>query len=419
MAGDVVADLGVEDPDVVLAKPRRGVALLAPAETRQQPRTAAQHANVKAANASAESIVPEWVKAAQAWSPVDLDTVVAEVGWVVHGLIPLAKAGALVAAGGTGKTTLLLTMFTCIALGLPFLGRKSATGTCVLLSADDPQEDLEAALAQVCKAMKLSKIDRERVAWKVRVISLMGAEGTKTFTTATAGGIEATGLDAFIVQALSGINDLVCIAIDTLRQFAGGSSNDEQVIKLVVEGCTKIATSLNCAVVLPHHTGKQNYRDGIADMYAGTGSAALADNCRFVLVLQSTSWSEIESKVARTGQERGDPLVLTPTRGSLLRRAGDPTFLHRDGFYIGHVAGAQLTRDEQEDKRDRAILAAVGGGAQSANAVAAVVRGSRPAALQRVADLEGRGLLQRSGTEGGPGKLMLSSAGARVLEAAR
>lgn len=416
MPGDIVDEIGVEDPEIVLAKQRRIAPTAMPAEVRRTFRKDAQHANEKPA--AAVILVPDWVAAAQAWSPVDLDTVVTTVDWVVHGLIPAKKVGALVAAGGTGKTTLLLTMFACIALGRPFLGRESEFGTCVLLSADDPQEDLEAALALICKAMKLSKVDRERVAWKVRLISLQGAPGTKTFSIATGSGIVSTGLDEFIVQALAGIDDLVCVAIDTLRQFAGGSSNDEQVVKLVVEQCMNVATSLHCAVIVPHHTGKQNYRDGVADMYAGTGSAALADNCRFVLVLQTTTWADIEGKVARTGQEVGAPLVLTPTRGSLLAKASDPVFMHRDGFYIGHVAGKKLSRDEQEDRKDRAILAAVRSGAQTKNAIASAVKSNRRAVLARVDEVEGRGLLQRSGSESGSGKLMLSTAGAHFLDAA-
>jgi RecA-family ATPase len=410
---DVVEEIGVEDPDFLLAKPVRHSRV-----DIEPPRRRNRASAPGTDSTPIAPLVPDWVAAARAWTPADLDTVPTEVAWVVQGLVPQGKVGALVAAGGTGKTTLLLTMFACIALGRPFLGRDTAMGTCVLLSADDPQEDLEAALALVCKSMQLSKLDREHVAWKVRVISLQGFAGTKTFTRTAGGSIEPTGLDAFIVQALVGITDLVCVAIDTLRQFAGGSSNDEQVIKLVVEGCTSVAAALDCTVVLPHHTGKQNYRDGIADMYSGTGSAALGDNCRFVLVLQSTTWPDIEGQVARTGQERGDPLVLTPSRGSLLCKAGDPVFLHRDGFYLGHVAGVVLTRDAQEDKKDRAILAAVQRGAQTKNAIAAAVRGNRTRALARVDDLEGRGLLQRSGSESGSGKLMLSSAGARFMEAA-
>lgn len=133
-----------------------------------------------------------------------------------------------------------------------------------------------------------------------------------------------------ILQAVAGISDLVGIALDTLRQFSGGSSNDEQVIKLTIAGATEVALRTGAYVVLPHHTGKQNYRDGVADMYCGSGSAAIADNCRFVLLLQTTTWGDIESKVRRVG-----PRARRSTRAVV-----DP----RQPAHAGHGADLSVPR---------------------------------------------------------------------------
>ncbi len=364
--------------------------------------------------------MPAWVAAVRAWEPVDLNAPAAQVKFVVDGLIQAGKVGALVAAGGTGKTTLLLILFVCIATGRPFFGCAVTQGTALLLSSDDPQQDLEAALSFVCKAMKLTESECTLVTARVRVVSLLGLGGTKTFTTGEGGCIRSTGLDDLIMQAVAGVKDLACIALDTLRQFCGGSSNDEQVIKLTIADAATVALHTGAAVVLPHHTGKQNYRDGVADMYCGSGSAAIADNCRFVLLLQTTTWADIEVKVQRTGQERGDPLVLTSTRGSLLVIPAEPIFLHRDGFHIGRVAGRSLSKDQQRDQRDRNILAAVRAGAQSKNAIAKVVTGKKAALIAAVDGLLARGLLVIDGATGsrsGSQKLMVSAPGGKVLDA--
>lgn len=372
--------------------------------------------------ASAEPEPPfpssEWVYRVQTWQPpIDLTTRAVSVQYAVEGWIQEAKVGAFVAAGGTGKTTLLLHLAVCHATGRPFFGCKVKQGTFVLLSPDDSQEDLEGALAHVVRAMKLTSAETALVLRKVRLHSLQGESGLKTFTSAIRGDMLATGLEELILEALAGIlPDLVGIALDTLRQFCGGSSNDEQVVKLTIAGATELALRSGAYVILPHHTGKQNYRDGVADMYCGSGSAAIADNCRFVLLLQTTTWADIESKVRRTGQERGDPLVLTSTRGSLLVRPPEPMFLHRDGYYFGRVAGAVLSKSQQVDEKDRAVLRAVRQGSQTKNAIAAVIRGNRKAALDRVGELEGRGLLQR-GSESGSAKFVLTGSGARFLEA--
>ena len=361
--------------------------------------------------------VPSWVATMQAWQPdaSKLEAERIEVAHAVHGLIRAGKVGALVAAGGTGKTTLLLILAVCHATGRPFLGQEVKGGTFVILSNDDPLEDLEGALIEVVRAMQLSGEELALVSARVRLHSLQGAPGIKTFTASAAGTVFATGLEELLMQAVSGITDLVGIALDTLRQFSGGSSNDEQVIKLTVAGATDFALRTEAYVILPHHTGKQNYRDGIADMYCGSGSAAIADNCRFVLLLQTANWEDIESKVRRTGQERGDPLVLISTRGSLLMRPMEPIFLHRDGFYVGRVAGASLSRAQQEDKKDRDVLEAVRAGADSKNQIVLRVGGKRTAILARVDDLQSRGHL-RSGSQSGSSKYVVSASGAVFLE---
>jgi RecA-family ATPase len=363
----------------------------------------------------------EWVGRVKTWQPpADLAQHQKPVEFAVEGLVPVGKVGALVAAGGTGKTTLKLTMGVCIATGRDFLGNRIPNpGSFVLLSSDDSQEDLDGALARVVHAMKLDQAETDLVRHKVRVHSLQGLAGDKTFSASPGGVATDTGLSALIVDALSGIGDLRVVGLDTLRQFSGGSSNDEQVMKLTIAGATDVAAKLGCAVVISHHTGKTNFREGITDMYCGSGSAAIADNCRFVLLLQSTNWSDIESKVRRTGQERGDALVLQSTRGSLLVKAPAPIYLHRDGFFIGRVAGASLSREQALDERDRAVLRAVRAGHQSKNAIASTVGGNKQAALDRIDDLESRGHLRNGSANGSVSRpqYVLTSTGTRFLEA--
>lgn len=359
-----------------------------------------------------------WMQAVQQWMPpADLCTRDVKVQWAVEGWIQEGKVGALVAAGGTGKTTLLLVLGICIALGWPFFGHRVKRGAFLLLSNDDTQADLDAALALVMQALQMKAEDAAVVMRKLRVISLLDLTGVKTFTTTLGGNVEPTDLALMLDIATEGIDDLVGVALDTLRQFAGGSSNDEQVIKLTIAGATEFALKRRAFVVIPHHTGKQNYREGVTDMYCGSGSAAIADNCRFVLLLQATTWADIEAKVKRTGRERGAPLVLQSTRGSLLVKAPEPIYLHREGFYFGRVAGATLTRDQIEDERDREVLRAVHRGAQTKSDIAAAVGGRREFALNRIDDLVGRGHLSSPNGSATRPKYVVTVEGARFLEA--
>jgi len=340
------------------------------------------------------SVWPAWVDYLRKWVPAtDLHARRVEVLYAVDQWIQRGLVGVLVAAGGTGKTTLLLALGICHALGILFFGRKVQRGTFVLLSSDDSQADLDGALSLVVRAMRLTAAQAATVAAKCRVVSLQQSDGCKTFTTFAAGRVELTGLEATILHAVEGIPDLVGIALDTLRQFSGGNSNDEVVIKLTIGAATYLAQRTGAYVILPHHTGKQNYRDGVTDMYAGSGSAAIADNARFVLLLQTATWKDIEGQVKRTGQERGTPLVLTSTRGSLLVKPPAPLYLYRDGFHIGHIAGAVLTREQQLDERDREVLRAIRDGCQSKRAILHRVGGKAADQSARIDNLEARGLI--------------------------
>ncbi len=363
----------------------------------------------------------EWVGALQRWKPPEnLLALEKPVDYVVEGLIPAGKVGALVAAGGTGKTSLQLSLGVAIATGRPFMGLKVQQGTFVLISSDDTQDDLDGALARVARAMTLTGTELDLVRNKVRLHSLQGLEGEKTFCASPNGAPVSTGLENLIAEALAGITDLRLIGLDTLRQFAGGSSNDEQVVKLTIAGATEVARLKGCAVLVSHHTGKQSFRDGVQDMYCGSGSAAIADNCRFVLLLQSVTWSDVDGLIRRAGMEKGKPLILHSTRGSLLVEPPPPLCLHRDGFYIGRVAGASLSRDQVLDERDRDVLRAVRAGATSKNAIAAKVGGNKQAALGRIDDLESRGHLRNGSPSGSTTRpeYVLTIEGSRFLDAA-
>jgi hypothetical protein len=362
---------------------------------------------------SATTDLPPWAARVAGWTPPDLNNVDTHVSFAVDGLIAAGKVGALVAAGGSGKTTLLLTLGACIALGRPFMGMAVKQGSFVLLSNDDSQQDLHAALAMVVHAMLLSPEEVAQVASKVRIISLHGLDAP-AFARVDGSKVVPSDMASTLAGTLATIPDLVGVAIDTLRQFAGGTANDEEVVKITIGGGQQIATRTGAFVVVAHHTGKQNYREGITDQYAGSGSAAIADNSRFVLLLQTTNWADIEQQVQRTGQELGDPLVLRSTRGSLLVQPPPPIFLVRNGHSITRIAGQALTLAQQLDRRDVAILEAVREGCGTKNAVYARVGGKKAAVLQAVDNLLERGHL----IVGGSRELVVSGNGAKHLEGA-
>lgn len=362
---------------------------------------------------------PAWVERMKGWrAPSDAPYMPPPVEWVWEPIIPRGKVGPVVSEGGAGKTTMFLSLFVCGAAGRDFLGKKVQRGSYVVISNDDSQADLDAALEMVIQAQKLAPQERAAARSGVRVFSLQADPGAKAFSAFVGGMPMPTELPEHIIEALCDVPDLQLVFLDTLRQTAGGATNDEQVVRIAIDGANRIATRLGCAVVFAHHTGKSNYRDGVDDMYCGSGSAAIADNSRFVLLLQRATWSDIEAKMRRTDRETGQPWVLLSTRGNIRMKAAAPIFLHRDEYFFGPIAGETLTREQVLDARDRSILMAVRRGAQSKTAIAKVVGGKRANVLHAIDDLETRGYLLNSSPTGSLSNplFVLTGEGGRYLE---
>ena len=368
----------------------------------------------------------EWVQALKYYQPpLQAWREPPPIRWAVDGLIRAATVGGLVAPGATGKTTLLITLGICHALGRPFMGRKVQQGGFLLLSLDDAQEDLDAAVGLVLRAMELSEEDIKKVGEYLRVISLQGWSGPRTFNVPGTPG----QLDVQMVQALcdacNAVPQLVGVCVDTLRQFAGGPTNDEQTIMAVSSSCAMIAVKTGAYFVIPHHTGKAQAREDAGDMYAGSGSAAIADNARFLLVLgEVTERAELRRFDAQTQQDQNDGICtvlrLSSRRGSIRHKAEGDLFIARRG-YLMEVA---VTHKQNYNTRVLLILSTIrdlmaSSDSTSKNAVYRRLGGNRERLLEQIDELIETGLVVSSSQCGShnPPKLMgLTPAGSDLLE---
>lgn len=339
----------------------------------------------------------------------------------IEGLLLDRVAGTLVAPGGTSKTTLLIHLGISTALGRDWLGRKVAAGSFVLFSLDDPQEDLDEARARVIGSMKLDAAAIALVSQRVRLVSLRGFPEVLTFANTNDRGMaEASGLRERLTAAVRalGLTDLRCVVLDTLRQFAGGTTNDDRVVTIATQAVTGMVDALGCVGMVSHHSTKAAVRDGIdADQYYGSGSAALGDNLRFVWVLTRVEERDpdkraeiltrdyhIDPMQAPLAASASQLLVLTDTRGSLIRERVDPMMVARDGYQFHRIDARRKSRAEKVEQglagAREAIVAILREGAAVGKVIIAGLRerglGGRTADLQGViGGLEQEGVITR------------------------
>ena len=190
------------------------------------------------------------------------------------------------AAGGTGKTTLLIYEAVCIALGMDLWGNRVITpGATLFVTAEDQSDLFAARLNAIMNAMNLSAAAREQARLRITVWDVTGsllrlAELDKH------GNIQLTGLADSIVEAYRDAG-LVQVVFDPAISFGPGERVINDGEQAVVVACRRIVKGLNCCVRLNHHTGKANARNGALDQYASRGGTALPDGCRMVTVLSA------------------------------------------------------------------------------------------------------------------------------------
>jgi hypothetical protein len=308
-----------------------------------------------------------------------------KVEWIVERLFQRGKTGLLVSAGNIGKTTLLIQLGVCMALGLPFFGFATVGGSTVLLSGEDDQEDLDGALAMVlpqiieqfvAKAHGKRAQEKARsaalaaIAERVRLISLRGDVPAFVMKGPDGEFVMTDAADRLVSEAFVGIKDLRLVIPDTLRRFAQASSIEETAMTMLTMAAERIAEQHtdHPAVIYPHHGTKEGSRKGTTDMYAGTGSGALGDNSRFVLVAHELTLVEVKANyhlppevLAKYSGQTTVWAELTPTRGSLLVKKAPSMLLARlEDHGFERVLAAYKSTADKASEIDTKILARIG-----------------------------------------------------------
>jgi RecA-family ATPase len=261
----------------------------------------------------------------------------------------------LAAGGGTSKTTLLLHAGIHMALGRAWLGIPTNVGTMVLVSNDDSIDDLKAARKLVAQGLGLTKAEFEVVKQKVILISHYGNATAPRFFNKDGEADTSAQASAALLTELEPIADLQLIILDTLRQFGGGESNDEQAMRTAMDGLRFVCSGhpAKPAGLFAHHTGKAAFRDAIDDQYAILGSSAITDNARAVFLLQRMDEAMLK-KVDVEKSDTGFDLRLKSTRGSLLYKTPADLFFNRTDFSFEKIQGRTLDLDELLQRKEDA-----------------------------------------------------------------
>lgn len=259
------------------------------------------------------------------------------------------------AAGGTGKTTMVLWEAATLALRKPLYGSVPARPVkTILISREDPQKPLWARLREICRAMKLARTEIETVFSRVVIVDL--SEDSWRLSRVVNDVVEPDyeAIEALIDRLASHKPDW--IVFDPAISFGVGESRVNDSEQGLIEACRIIRNRLDCCAEIIHHTGKENARAGARDQYSFRGGSALSDGARMVVivnVLEAGPWNK-ETGLALGAEESG--LVVTLAKLSYARRPDESIYLIRRGFTFERVFPEIKTPEQRRDADAEKVL---------------------------------------------------------------
>lgn len=191
----------------------------------------------------------------------------------------------LIAAGGTGKTTLLLFEAVMGALGRPIWGKTVPKPfSTVFVTKEDSREIIVARLNRMLEELGASQDERDQVWSRVSVVDLVG----KPYRLSQAEDRALCANTVNLMALAAHVEDVMPdrVIFDPLVSFTHGEGNVNDAEQAVVEAGRYLMRLWPGAMVeVVHHTGKANGRTATTDQYSGRNGSALPDGCRMVAVL--------------------------------------------------------------------------------------------------------------------------------------
>ncbi|PYG00748.1 RecA-family ATPase [Thioalkalivibrio sp. ALE21] len=277
---------------------------------------------------------------------------------IVEGLL-FADLAALIAPGGVGKTTAVLSAGIGLALGTYAFGREVVTsGRVLYVTGEDAREQLAARRERIMDSLFLPEGEKQRVRENFGVWDV--SEGGVKLTRDLHGNIEPTPVARQIVEAYKD-DPPVLVIFDPVVSFgtSEGRPNDNE--QGIIAAARQIIRGLGCCVLLIHHTGKANARDKTTDQYSGRGGSALADGSRMVFVL--TRWDgtgaagSARPPEALGSLEDSEVLQLHPAKTSYAPRGKARTiWIKRTGFAFQFAEEETKSAEQVHAEQDRTVL---------------------------------------------------------------
>jgi RecA-family ATPase len=201
---------------------------------------------------------------------------IAEMRWVVDGMIPANNVTDLAGDGGTGKSLLALQLAVAVSAGKSWLGRDVEQGCVLYMSCEDGIDEIRRRLEPILSTNSLQVSDMT----DLMIADLTVAEGTE-LADVVAGKLTMTRLYGSLVAHIAEANPKLVI-IDTRTDAYGGNEIDRLQVRTFVRNLRKLCIKYDLAVLLLSHPSITGMSMGSGQ----SGSTAWGNSVRSRLYLE-------------------------------------------------------------------------------------------------------------------------------------
>lgn len=314
---------------------------------------------------------------------------------------PIAGA-CLAAAGGTGKTTVVLGEMVRITGGIDFYGDDvDLRGPCVFVSAEDgasyPRYLLQRILVDGRAAGALSERAVADAKSAVRIVGWSRSNYGPIMTVDGAGETHVCPTWPLLLELLAPLKP-VYVTLDPSVLFGPGERHGNDAAAAFAALMHETAQQMGACLQTVDHVAQSVARSGIVDQYASRGGTGKVDESRLVRQLVRVGEDTGEAlplMVSSSDVAEGRVLQLHWTKPSYAPRPS-PVWLRRRGYWFEHLRAPVAADIAAEREREHAQLAH-----DEAAIVVEYVRaqlnvGAGVRMSQR--DIEGAGVVRSDGT---------------------
>lgn len=209
--------------------------------------------------------------------------------WLLGHWLLRGEVTAIIAPGGTGKSTISTALALSLASGQPLLGKPLPRGpqSAWIFNLEDDTDELERQLSAACAYHGIGPHDcGDRLHLDSGLV--------QPLCTATEDGDGFTLAEDVFGQLATTIRErrIGAVIVDPFVSSHAVRESSNEAIDAIAKRWKRLAQETGCAVVLVHHTRKLGGREVTAE--DGRGAVALRDAARVVLPLNAMSQAEAE-----------------------------------------------------------------------------------------------------------------------------